>query len=108
MKLLDDNTPSQSPDSFQGSDLVNYADAKTSPEPKPYIAAVFATTNDLEFQLGDGKSFSIPSARGRRSTTNNYYNGPLEPDTSYSVFQRVYINQVRFDKRKRYFLCKRA
>ena len=100
MKLLDDNPPSQSPDSFQGSDLVNYADAKTSPEPKPYIAAVFATTNHLDFQLGDGKNFSIPSGRRRRSTTIIYYNGPLESNTSYCVFQRVYINQVRFDKQK--------
>ena len=43
------------------------------------------------FTLGDGKSTSNPTTRKRRATTTDYYNGALEPDASYRIFQRIVL-----------------
>ena len=95
LKLSDGKLPSSSPDSYSESDLVIYDEAKRSSQPRPYIAAVLTVSTENEFKLGDGSSSSLPTRRRRRSSSGAYYNGPLDPGTSYSIFQRVYIDKVR-------------
>jgi hypothetical protein len=93
LKLKDGKEPTSS-DSYENSELVTYAEARKSTNPKPYIAAVVASSgvDGNMFILGDGRNTSDPTSRRRRSTSNDYYNGPLEPGTSYSVFQRIVLN----------------
>ncbi|XP_028402631.1 uncharacterized protein LOC114525466 isoform X2 [Dendronephthya gigantea] len=74
------------------NDLVTYKEAKTSVEPKPYIAAVITSRDKNMFILGDGGNTSSQTTRRRRSTTNDYYNGPLESGASYSIFQRIFLD----------------
>jgi hypothetical protein len=92
LKLKDGKEPKSS-DSYENSELVTYAEARKSTDPKPYIAAVVASSgvDGNMFILGDGGN-SNPTSRRRRSTSSGYYNGPLEPGTSYSIFQRIFIN----------------
>ena len=91
LKLKDGKEPTSS-DSYQNSELVTYAEARKSTNPKPYIAAVLTSKNENMFVLGDGRNTSHPTSRRRRSTSSDYYNGPLEPGTSYSIFQRIVLN----------------
>ena len=92
LKLKDDETP-LSPDSYENNELVTYDEARKSTNQKPYIAAITTSKDENMFILGDGKNTSNPTTRRRRATTTDYYNGPLEPDTSYSIFQRIFINE---------------
>jgi hypothetical protein len=95
LKLKDGKEPASS-DSYENSELVTYVEAKKSSNPKPYIAAV-VTSSGVDgnmFVLGDGRNTSDSNSRKRRSTTSDYFNGPLEPGTSYSVFQRIIINEM--------------
>ena len=94
LKLTDGKEPS-SPDSYENNDLVTYDEARKSSTPKPYIAAVVTSKNEATFTLGDGRNTSNATSRKRRSTSSNYYNGPLEPGTSYSIFQRIFLNEVQ-------------
>jgi hypothetical protein len=90
---LKDGEEVQSPDSYGNNELVTYADeARTSADPKPYIAAILTSKDGNMFILGDRRNTSNPTSRRRRSTSSDYYNGPLEPGTSYSIFQRIFIN----------------
>ena len=89
---LKDGEEVQSPASYQNNELVTYAEAKQSNDSKPYIAAVVTPKDGYMFILGDGRNTSNPTSRRRRSTSSDYYNGPLEPGTSYSIFQRIFIN----------------
>jgi hypothetical protein len=89
---LKDGQEGQSPASYENNELVTYAEAKQSNDPKPYIAAVVTSKDGYMFILGDGRNTSNPTSRRRRSTSSDYYNGPLEPGTSYSIFQRIFIN----------------
>ena len=94
LKLKDGKEPNSS-DTYENNDLITYAEGRRSTNPKPYIAAVI-TSSDVDgnmFILGDGRNTSDPTARRRRSTSSDYYNGPLEPGTSYSIFQRIFINK---------------
>ena len=87
---LKDGEEVQSPASYKNNDLVTYAAARNSTDPKPYIAAVVTSKDGNMFILGDGRKTS-------NSTSYDFYNGPLEPDTSYSIFQRNFINnEVRY------------
>ena len=95
LKLPDGKLPSSSPDSYRESDLVTYAEAKNSSQPKPYIASVLTMSTENEFTLGDGSNSSLTTRRRRRSSSGGYYNGPLAPGTSYSVFLRIYEDKVR-------------
>jgi hypothetical protein len=88
---LKDGQQGPSPASFENNELVTYAEAQQSTDPKPYIAAIL-TSKDGNFILGNGTNTSSPTSRRRRSTSSDYYNGPLEPGTSYSIFQRIFIN----------------
>jgi hypothetical protein len=90
---LKDGEEVQSPDSYGNNELVKYAEAEQSSDPKPYIAAILTSKDGDMFTLGDGRNTSNPTSRRRRSTSSDYYNGPLEPGTSYSIFQRIFINQ---------------
>ena len=92
LKIQDGKEPS-SPDSHKNNDLVTYNEARKSTTPQPYIAAVVTSKNENMFILGDRRNTSNPTSRRRRSTSSDYYNGPLEPDTSYSIFQRIFINE---------------
>ena len=94
LKLSDGKLTSLRPDSYNEGDLVTYDEAKSSSPPKPYVAAVFTMSTGNEFKLGDGSSSRLPTRRRRRSSSDTYRNGPLDPGTSYSVFQRVYIEKV--------------
>ena len=89
---LKDGQDGQSPESYGNNDLVTYAEARTSTDSKPYIAAIVTSKDENIFILGDGRNTSYRTSRRRRSTINDYYNGPLEPGTSYSIFQRIFIN----------------
>ena len=90
---LEGKEPS-SPDSYENDDLVTYAEAQKSSNPQPYIAAVLSKNENM-FILGDDRNTSNPTSRRRRSTSSDYYNGPLEPGTSYGIFQRIFINKVQ-------------
>ena len=94
LRLQDGKEPS-SPDSYENNDLVKYEEARKSSNPRPYIAAVVTSKNENMFVLGEGRNTSDPTSRRRRSTSSNYYNGPLEPGTSYSIFQRIFVNEVQ-------------
>ena len=93
LKLKDGKEPTSS-DSYENSELVTYTEARKSTNPKPYIAVVVASSgvDGNMFVLGDGRNTSDPTSRRRRSTSSDYYNGPLEPGTSYSIFQRIVLN----------------
>ena len=95
LKLKDGKEPA-SPDSYENSELVTYAEAENSINPKPYIAAVITSSgvDGNMFVLGDGRNTDDPTSRKGRSTASDYFNGPLEPGTSYSVFQRIIINEM--------------
>jgi hypothetical protein len=58
-----------------------------------YILLFFALDENM-FKLGDGRNTYDPISRKRRSTPSDYFNGPLESGTSYSVFQRIIINEM--------------
>jgi hypothetical protein len=91
---LKDGKERASSDSYENNELVTYAEAENSTKMKPYIAAVvkFGGIDGNMFILGDGKNTDGPTSRKRRSTTSDYFNGPLEPGTSYGIFQRIIIN----------------
>jgi hypothetical protein len=95
LKLKDGKEPASS-DSYENDELVTYAEAENSTKPKPYIAVV-VTSSGVDgnmFVLGDGRNTDNPTSRKRRSTASDYFNGPLQPGTSYSVFQRIIINEM--------------
>jgi hypothetical protein len=91
LKLKDGKEPTSSPDSYENNELVTYDEAEKSTNPKPYIAAVITSQNENMFILGDGRNTNNPTSRRRRSTSSDYYNGPLEPGNSYTIFQRIFI-----------------
>ena len=88
---LQEGKESSSPDSYKNDDLVTYIEARKSSNPKPYIAAVVTCMNENIFILGDGRNTSDSTSQRRRLTSSDYYNGPLEPGTSYRIFQRIFI-----------------
>ena len=94
---LSDGKNLESPDNIGNDELVTYADARKSNEPKPYIAAVITLSglDENKFILGDGRNTSNPAIRRRRAAPTNYYNGPLESGASYRIFQRVFIEKVK-------------
>ena len=91
---LEDGRDRLSPDNYEVDDLVSYIEGRKLTNQKPYIAAVITASGVGEngFVLGDGRNTSYPSRQKRRSTTIGYFNGPLEPGTSYSIFLRIIIN----------------
>ena len=108
IELATDNrnepVPAQDPDNYKAEDLYTYDQArKKKPKLVPYIAAQFSASdfdNYKFFVVGDGKRTSavindVSSRRRRRRSTTEFYNGPLQENTFYAVFQRAYVNKVR-------------
>ena len=91
---LEDGRDHLSPDNYKVDDLVTYADARNLTNRKPYIATVIASSgfDGNIFVLGDGRNTNHPTTQKRRSATIGYFNGLLEPGVSYSIFQRIIIN----------------
>lgn len=97
----------QDPEHYKVEDLYSYEEArKMKPQLVPYIAAEFRA-RDFDsyrsFVVGGGSRSSkvsedISSRRKKRAqNTTEYYNGPLEENTFYAVFQRAYVNKVSFE-----------
>jgi len=96
--------PDEEPDDITPDKLFTYEKARlVKPKLVPYIAAQFPA-NLLSkyrlFKVGDGKNFTT-KARKRRDTTEQYYNGPLYPNTFYTMFQRAAINKVCLQRREK-------
>jgi hypothetical protein len=93
LKLKEGEEPTSS-GSYENSELVTYAEARKSTNSKPYIAAVVTSSgvDGTMFVLGDGRDTSDPTSLRRRSTSSDYYNGPLESGSSYSIFQRIVLS----------------
>ena len=93
LKLVDGRDLASS-DSYNVDDLLTYADARNLTNWKPYIAAVITSSgvDGNVFVLGDGRNTNHPTTQKGTSATIGYFNGPLEPGTSYSIFQRIIIN----------------
>ena len=90
LKLTDDQTIAP-PDTYDDIDLVTYSAMQNKTKPKPYVAAVVTSSrvDDNAFILGDGRITDDPASR----TTNDYFNGALEPGSSYKIFQRIIVNE---------------
>ena len=100
--------PAQDPDSYKADDLYTYDEArKMKPQLVPYIAAQFSASEFdkyKSFVVGDGKrtgskAKNVVSRRRRRrdgDSGSEFYNGALEENTFYAVFQRAYVTKVRF------------
>jgi hypothetical protein len=88
--LKDGKEPASS-DSYEDEELVTYDTAEKSTYLKPYVTAVVRPSgnNGSMFILGDGRNTDDPTSR----TTSDYFNGPLKPGSSYSIFQRIIINE---------------
>lgn len=94
----------QDPESYKAEDLHTYEEARNmKPQLVPYITAEFHASDFSRYQsfvVGDGSRSSklsedISSRRRKREeNTIEYYNGPLEENTFYAVFQRAYVNKV--------------
>jgi hypothetical protein len=89
--------PKKNPDDYKPSDLLTYKEAdQRKPDKVPYIATQFSAKEFEKyriFKVGDGKNYSV-GARKRRDISGQYYNGPLEPETYYSMFQRASVSKV--------------
>lgn len=109
IELAKDNTnepvPAQDPDTYKAKDLYTYDQARNmKPHLVPYIAVQFRASefNGYKFFVvgrGDRSSNAtdVTSRRRRRRETDNgsaFFNGPLEENTYYAVFQRAYVNKV--------------
>ena len=95
LKLTEGEDPNKTPASYRNDELVTYGEATASTIPKPFVAAVVRASGvkgTYMFILGDRSNTSTPTTRRRRSTSSEYHNGPLEPGTSYSIFQRIFID----------------
>ena len=92
-KISDSKEPALS-STYKNNELVTYAEAENLYNKQPYIAAVVTFSGLFEnvFVLGDGSNTSEPASERHRSTSKEYYNGPLKPGTSYRIFQRFFIN----------------
>ena len=87
------------PDSYKEEDLHTYEQARNKkPQLVPYIAAEFLASDFDHYQsfvVGDGeRTPKVFSRRRRDDSTVEFYNGPLEENTFYAVFQRAYVNKV--------------
>jgi hypothetical protein len=90
LELSDDNKI-VTPDNYDDIDLVTYSGMQNKTKPKPYVAAVVTSSGagGNTFILGDGRMTDDPASR----TTSDYFNGPLQPGTTYKIFQRIFINR---------------
>lgn len=95
--------PLEEPDNYKPEDLYTYYEARRKkPDLVPYIAAQFPAREFDRYEnfvVGAGTKGSS-EAKGRRrrrkveDDNREYYNGPLEENTFYAVFQRAYVSEV--------------
>ena len=91
---------SKNPQNYKPHELFTYDQAqKKKPQLVPYVAAQFSAEKFDEhktFTVGNGLKTRASAARRRRGVGNDtfYDNGPLEPSTYYTVFQRAYVKKV--------------
>ena len=85
----------------KSSDLVQpvtYLEAAESLVPVPYIAAQFPASDFSKysnFVLGDGKVYPISSENLKTHVgMKKYFNGPLSPNTRYTMVQKFYSKGV--------------
>ena len=93
LKVKEGKQPN-SPDSYSNDELLSYANARRLSEPRPYIACVISRGSHESdvLVLGNGKHSTHSSGRKRRTSTSDFFNGPLEGDTSYSISLRVFVD----------------
>lgn len=91
----------QEPDHYKPDKLRTYEEARAAkPKLEPYVAAQFPASKFHKYSafiVGNGGTTRASAKRQRRDVGNEtlYYNGPLEPSTYYTVFQRAYVTKVR-------------
>ena len=105
----------QDPAKYKVEDLYTYEEArKMKPRLVPYIAAEFDARDFDRYQsfvVGDGSRSSKVSEdissrrRKREKSPTEYYNGPLEENTFYAVFQRAYVNKVSIKSLPQINIC---
>ena len=91
----DDSVPSRN--SLYSRNPVTYLEASDSSTPLAYVAAEFSVSefgNYKEFTVGDGELFTAVIQQPSNEAVQKYLNGPLSPDTTYTVLQRFYSNKV--------------
>ena len=107
-ELATDNTDqpvrAKKPELYSVEEFNTYEEArKRKPQLVPYIAAEFRASDFDRYQsfvVGDGSRTSkvsedmLSRRRKREEGPIEYYNGPLEENTFYAVFQRAYVNKV--------------
>lgn len=94
--------PLEEPDSYKPEDLYTYHEARRKkPDLVPYIAVQFPAREFDRYEnfvVGAGTKGSSEAKRRRRRRVEDdgqeYYNGPLEENTFYAVFQRAYVSEV--------------
>ena len=83
------------PKDVKPADAVSYEDAHRSKRPVSYVAFQFKG-NDFHkyriFTLGNGER---PNREKRQ--VEDYYNGPLHPNTEYRPFTRAFTTHVRIN-----------
>lgn len=100
------------PKDYGEEDLYTYEEAREmKPKLVPYVAVEFPADkfdSFKNFKVGDGKRYyripdDIVSKKKRKrrrrrreidDSIDEFYNGPLEENTFYAVFQRAYVNKV--------------
>ena len=77
--------------------FVSYEDAHESSVPAVYVAFQFEGSEYQKYRVVvvGGKDKSDSSSRDRREV-EEYYNGPLQPDTKYRIFVRAFTSEVSF------------
>ena len=85
------------PASFTPQDLMTYAEAHNFPVPAAYVTFQFRGDNFdkyQEFIIGNGAQSNSNTRDERSSDVESFYNKPLQPNTNYRVFLRVFVTEV--------------
>ena len=73
---------------------------EASGSPAPYIAGEFRASEFLQYQhftVGDSKIYpALLTLNTKARPAKKYFNGPLTPNTRYTVFQRFFNEEVSF------------
>lgn len=85
---------------FYSLDPLTYLDAADSPV--PYIAAEFRASDVVKYQsftVGNGSIFpALSTLNASQNKAKMFLNGPLTPNTSYTVFQRFLSHKVGLEE----------
>ena len=101
IRKIDVGTVLSHPDQYAESNITIYATSKKAGLMIPYITAELATnyfTKFTDFVIGNGNRTSKTSNRRRRNApavnATTYYNGPLDPGSSYVIFFRAFHSDI--------------